>query len=61
MDGVPAINVDMVNMATLIRHVEICWSFFLDYLSCHIFVISILCPFDVLSVDVLWVSPPIDQ
>ena len=39
-------------MATLIRHVDVCRGLsiiFLDYLSCRIFVISILCPFDVLS------------
>ena len=36
--------------------VEVCRSSFLDNLSRRIFVISILCPFDVLSIVVLSVS-----
>ena len=33
--------------------VDVCRSFFLDDLSCRFFVTSIICPLDVLSVDVL--------
>ena len=46
-------------LAALIRHVDVCRglsSSYLEYLLCRIFVISILCPFDVLSVNVLSVS-----
>ena len=46
---------DIIVLETLLRLSRFSITF-LDYLSCHIFVILILCPFDVLSVNVLSVS-----
>ena len=40
--------------------VGVCRSYFLNDLSCRFYVTSIICPLDVLSVDVLSVSPKID-